>query len=101
MERRGPGAQENRKAMSKTIAQLQAELEEMRGELKAAKEKARSRVSFKVTDKGGISLYGVGRFPVTLYISQWDTVSEEITSGRLAAFIEENRHRLTDKPKAS
>jgi hypothetical protein len=69
---------------------LMIELEQLRAEnarLKAAKT---SRVALKVTDKGGVSVYGLGRFPVTLYRSQWDTLLNMRES--LVNFMKENEH---------
>lgn len=60
------------------IARLKAENERLQA--KASKQ-ASSRVKLKVTEKGGLSIYGLGRFPVTLYRSQWDVLlnmAEEI-----------------------
>ena len=51
----------------------------------------------KVSAKGAISLYGVGRFPVTLYLSQWEQVAAKIKSGELEQFIEANRTKLSVK----
>ena len=47
--------------------------EELKAQLEAlkAKEQHGSTMSFKVSDKGGVSVYGLGRFPVTLYYEQW------------------------------
>lgn len=53
------------------------------------------KLSLKVTDKGGVSLYGLGRFPVTLYASQWDKLIASIDTIR--AFIDTNRALLTTK----
>ena len=50
-----------------------AELQRLRAE-KAVREKA--GLSLKVSEKGGVSLYGLGRFPVTLYKEQWEKVLE-------------------------
>ena len=53
------------------------------------------KLSMKVSDKGALSVYGLGRFPVTLYRGQWErllTASDEIT-----AFITANADRLTVK----
>lgn len=53
------------------------------------------KLSMKVTDKGGLSLYGLGRFPVTLYRSQWEKLIA--ASADLTAFIEANASLLTTK----
>lgn len=46
---------------------IQAELERLRAENAALKQKRNSAVSMKVSEKGAVSVYGLGRFPVTLY----------------------------------
>jgi len=50
---------------------LQAELERLRAENAALKTRNAKGVSLKVSEKGGVSVYGLGRFPVTLYKEQW------------------------------
>jgi hypothetical protein len=50
---------------------------------------------FKVTEKGGISVYGLGRFPVTLYQGQWKKLLAAMPD--LEKFIEEHRHELSTK----
>ena len=51
-----------------------------------------SALEFRVSDKGGVSVYRLGRFPVTLYYEQWIRLLE--ASDNLRAFLEENKHRL-------
>lgn len=53
------------------------------------------KVTMKVTEKGGASLYGLGRFPVTLYKSQWQRLIGEVEF--IKAFIAENDALLTTK----
>ena len=50
---------------------LQAELERLRAENAALKTRNAKGVSLKVSENGGVSVYGLGRFPVTLYKEQW------------------------------
>ncbi len=74
---------------------LQAEVERLRAENEALKRRKNSSVSMKVSEKGGLSVYGLGRFPVTLYQEQWLkllNMAEEIKQ-----FIEENRDKLKAK----
>jgi hypothetical protein len=62
---------------------MRAELERLRSENAALKKGAAKGVSLKVSEKGGLSVYGLGRFPVTLYKEQWAKLldlSEEIRS---------------------
>jgi hypothetical protein len=58
----------------------------------AQKLKSVGTLSFKVSDKGAVSVYGMGRFPVTLYYEQWLRLLG--AAGELRAFLEENKHRL-------
>jgi hypothetical protein len=52
----------------------------------------RGALEFRVGEKGGVSVYGLGRFPVTLYYEQWVRLLD--ASKDLRAFLEENKHRL-------
>jgi len=74
---------------------LQAELERLRAENEALKKRRNTSVSMKVSEKGAVSVYGLGRFPVTLYQEQWTKLlglADEIRS-----FIEDNRDKLKVK----
>ena len=52
----------------------------------------RSQMSFKVSEKGGVSVYGLGRFPVTLYFEQWQRLLG--AADDLKAFLESNKDKL-------
>jgi hypothetical protein len=52
-------------------------------------------LTLKVGEKGGVSLYGVGRFPLTLYKEQWMKVLDN--AEEIKAFIRENEHLLKSK----
>ena len=74
---------------------MQAELERLRAENEALKAKTKGSTSIRVSEKGGVSVYGLGRFPVTLYKEQWLkllTMAEDIKQ-----FIAENESRLKTK----
>ena len=49
-------------------------------------------LEFRVGEKGGVSVYGLGRFPVTLYYEQWVRLLD--MAKELREFLEENKHRL-------
>ena len=53
------------------------------------------RLSLKVSEKGALSVYGMGKFPVTLYRQQWERLLN--ASGEITDFIEANSDRLTMK----
>lgn len=55
------------------------------------------KLSFKVTDKGGLSVYGLGRFPTTLYRSQWERLLDADTVAALKAFMVANASLLATK----
>jgi hypothetical protein len=72
-------------------AQLRAAREE-NAKLKAGRG---NRLSFKVSEKGAVSVYGLGRFPVTLYAQSWPKLFAE--SEAILAFIEANKSKLSFK----
>jgi hypothetical protein len=74
---------------------MKAELERLRRENEALKKGASKGISMKVSDKGGLSIYGMGRFPVTLYKEQWLKLLN--MSDEIRAFIAENEARLKAK----
>jgi hypothetical protein len=77
-----------------TKEELMARIAEL--EKQASGGKAGS-LQFKVGEKGGVSVYGLGRFPVTLYYEQWMRLLD--TADDLRGFLEENKSRLKLKVK--
>ena len=74
---------------------VQAELERLRAENEALKKVGRGKLSMRVSEKGALSVYGMGRFPVTLYKEQWLrllAVADDIKT-----FIEANNDSLKTK----
>jgi hypothetical protein len=82
-----------------TADELQVELERLRAENEALKKRAERTVFLKVSDKGGVSLYGLGRFPVTLYVEQWEKVLE--MGPEIKTFLDTNRASLKKKEQRS
>ena len=74
---------------------LKAELERLRSENAALKKGAATGVTMKVSEKGAISIYGMGRFPVTLYKEQW--LKLLAMSDDIRAFIAANEGQLKTK----
>ena len=64
---------------------------------KAAGSRPKGSLEFRVGEKGGVSVYGLGRFPVTLYYEQWTRLLD--AAGNLRTFLEENKPRLKLKNK--
>ena len=75
--------------------EMQAELARLRAENEALKSRGQRPVSMKVSEKGGVSVYGLGRFPVTLYKEQWVRLLD--LADEIRAFIRENESRLKSK----
>jgi hypothetical protein len=74
---------------------LKAELERLRAENDRLKNRQTRGVSLKVSEKGGVSVYGLGRFPVTLYKEQWTRLLDMAEDIR--TFIKENDAKLKTK----
>jgi hypothetical protein len=74
---------------------VQAELARLRAENEALRQKRNSAVSMKVSEKGAVSVYGLGRFPVTLYQEQWQKLLA--LADEIKTFIDENRSKLKVK----
>jgi hypothetical protein len=73
----------------------QDELERLRAENARLKKTASKGVSLKVSEKGGVSVYGLGRFPVTLYKEQWAKLLD--MADDIRAFIRDNESSLKAK----
>jgi hypothetical protein len=75
-----------------TAEELKARIAELEQKLSSRKT---GKLEFRVSEKGGVSVYGLGRFPVTLYYEQWTRLLGQIDE--LRAFIDENKSRLKTK----
>jgi hypothetical protein len=75
--------------------ELKNELERLRNENAALKKGAATGITMKVSEKGGLSIYGMGRFPVTLYKEQWLKLLD--MSNDIRAFIAANEGTLKTK----
>jgi hypothetical protein len=69
--------------------ELKAKLAELEKQVQGRK---RGTLDFKVSEKGGVSVYGLGRFPVTLYYEQWVRLLDQ--ADQIRAFLEENKSNL-------
>lgn len=74
---------------------LKAELERLKAENERLKSRSSRGVTLKVSEKGGVSVYGLGRFPVTLYKEQWTRVLD--MADDIRAFMKENDATLKAK----
>ena len=76
---------------------MKAELERLREENERLKNRQTRGVSLKVSEKGGVSVYGLGRFPVTLYKEQWAKLLG--MADEIREFIKEHESELKTKPE--
>jgi hypothetical protein len=74
---------------------LRAEIERFKEENERLKVQKSRGVTLKVSEKGGVSLYGLGRFPVTLYKEQWTKLLD--MADEIRTFLKENDARLKSK----
>ena len=72
-----------------TNEELKARIAELEKQVSG---KRTGRIEFKVSEKGGVSVYGLGRFPVTLYYEQWQRLLG--AADDLRAFLETNKDKL-------
>lgn len=72
--------------------ELKAKLAELEKQVQGRK---RGALDFKVSEKGGVSVYGLGRFPVTLYYEQWIRLLDQ--AEQIRVFLEENKSHLKIK----
>jgi hypothetical protein len=77
---------------------IKEELERLRAENERLKKRSSRGVTMKVSEKGGLSVYGLGRFPVTLYKEQWVRLLD--MADDIKTFIRENEAQLKSKDAA-
>ena len=78
-----------------TEEEMKAEIERLRAENENLKKPARGVLSLKVSEKGALSVYGMGRFPVTLYSEQWEKLLA--MADEIRQFIKDNDQKLKKK----
>jgi len=81
--------------MSEQDEEMRAEIERLRAENEALKQRSARELRLQVSQKGGVSLYGIRRFPVTFYADEWDRILSK--ADEIRAFIRENEASLKRK----
>ncbi len=85
----------DQKSFNKELDAFKARIAEQDKIIAALKSQSDRKITCKVTEKGGVSVYGLGRFPVTLYGSQWDKLAANMPA--IMAFVDANRSLLSTK----
>ncbi len=78
-----------------TEEELKAEVAKLKAEMESLKARTSKGISLKVSEKGAVSVYGMGRFPVTLYKEQWLKLLD--MNEDIRRFIQENDSKLKAK----
>ncbi len=81
--------------MTQSDEDLKARIAELEGQLEQEKAKSKKAIRLQVSQKGGVSLYGIRRFPITFYVEEWEKIlgmSEEIRE-----FMASHANELTRK----
>ena len=83
--------------MSSSDDQMRQELERLRAENEALKAKEKRGTRLQVSEKGGVSLYGMRRFPITFYKEEWERILD--MADEIRAFMRENAAKLKTKSR--
>jgi hypothetical protein len=94
-----PNLERNREDNSMVDDELRKELERLRAENEALKRSSSRGLSMRVSEKGAVSVYGLGRFPVTLYKEQWIRLLD--MADDIQAFLKQNEGQLKTKAQQS
>ncbi len=81
--------------MPESEEELRKRISELESELEGQKERARKSVYLKVAAKGGVSLYGIRRCPITFYLEEWNRILG--MSDEIRAFLREHESELSKK----
>lgn len=80
-----------------TVAEMKLLIEALKAQLAEKRKTEGSEIKFKISEKGAVSVYGLGRFPVTLYDGQWDRLTSPETLAALNTFRTTHKAHLAVK----
>ena len=81
--------------MTESEEEYQKRIEELEAQLAAEKAKQARAVYLKVSEKGGASLYGIRRFPITFYVEEWNRILD--MESEIRSFLKAHEDELTTK----
>jgi hypothetical protein len=86
---------ENEEDLKRQLEEMKREKEEVEAQLAAEKAKQTRAVYLKVSEKGGASLYGIRRFPITFYVEEWKRILD--MEPEIRSFLKAHESELTTK----
>ena len=86
---------ENEEDLKRQLEEAKRQKEELEAQLAAEKAKQTRAVYLKVSEKGGASLYGIRRFPVTFYVEEWNRILD--MEPEIRSFLKAHESELTTK----
>jgi hypothetical protein len=86
---------ENEEDLKRQLEEAKRQKEELEAQLAAEKAKQTRAVYLKVSEKGGASLYGIRRFPVTFYVEEWNRILD--MEPEIRSFLKAHQDELTTK----
>jgi hypothetical protein len=78
--------------MQESEEDLKKQVEELKAQLESERAKSEKSLSLKVSQKGGVSLYGIRRFPITFYLEEWERILD--MEAEIRAFLAEHASEL-------
>jgi len=81
--------------MSENEEDLKQQIAGLKAQLESEKASAKRSITLQVSKKGGVSLYGIRRFPITFYLEEWNRILD--MEGEIRAFLKEHEGELTKK----
>ena len=81
--------------MSESEEDLKRQITDLKAQLESQKASAKRPITLQVSKKGGVSLYGIRRFPITFYLEEWNRILD--MEGEIRKFLEEHQTELAKK----
>ena len=81
--------------MSESEEDLKRQITDLKAQLESQKASAKRPITLQVSKKGGVSLYGIRRFPITFYLEEWNRILD--MEGEIRKFLEEHEAELVKK----
>jgi hypothetical protein len=81
--------------MSESEEDLKRQIAELKAQLESEKASAKRPITLQVSKKGGVSLYGIRRFPITFYLEEWNRILD--MEGEIRKFLEEHEAELAKR----